>query len=173
MDAYNFDIDTNKESSIIGRIVLTACLTVGYSEVFSYLWHRFASHNSILSAKGISDTHRHHHIQYDRDKNHKAFEDFIWVGMGLSILICLWAVIKQIIDVPDEIVYTSVVVSILFSLWKCFIHAAYHSDKHFMNRFEFFREWKRLHILHHNNPKSNFAISGFTTDKLFGTFVNN
>lgn len=164
----------NIDICLIIVIILTTWLV---SEVFSYFWHRFVSHlsidNRILGKylfRGVKDSHKDHHFKFNMDESHKALEDFLWVVTGLCCLGVFWYSISLLGIVHDAYLVASMTTSVVFGLWKCFIHAAYHTDNHILNKFSFFREWKREHYVHHEDPKSNFSLSWFIPDKIFGTY---
>ncbi len=57
-------------------------------------------------------------------------------------------------------------------LWNWYIHTAYHIDNHWLNRYEWFRKDKHLHMLHHDNAKINYGVVSHFTDMLMGTYSN-
>jgi sterol desaturase/sphingolipid hydroxylase (fatty acid hydroxylase superfamily) len=50
------------------------------------------------------------------------------------------------------------------------IHDAFHLTGHPLNKWRAFREWNRLHFVHHQDMSRNYGIFGFGFDKVFGTF---
>lgn len=64
-------------------------------------------------------------------------------------------------------------VEMLFLGWlHNYLHDAFHISNHWLNRFNLFKHWVRLHYQHHVNMQTNFGIFSFILDKLFGTFSN-
>ena len=54
--------------------------------------------------------------------------------------------------------------------WHVFLHRQYHVRGVWLERFEWFREKRRLHFVHHKRPRRNYAIVEYGWDRLFGTF---
>lgn len=160
-------------------LIMTIMITILFGEVISYLHHRFVSHD--LRTGSVHQTHKAHHVMWKNDKEHKAYEDFAWVALVLifaGLFLSLRKNVKGLVPdyiygiIPDHILYTVFGTMIVFSVYKAYIHAAYHTPGHYLNRFELFREWKRLHELHHINPKCNYSISCYSTDIFFETFMD-
>lgn len=158
--------------NIAGLIIITWIT----AELSSYIWHRFASHIKDTGLSGkflfrlVRKTHSEHHTKYNSNPQHKAFEDFIWVILGLGFLGVSLFGLFVLINAPIKYYSAIMGTSIIFSLWKCYIHAAYHTENHFLNKYSFFKDWKRDHLLHHNDPNSNYSLSCFIPDKIFGTY---
>jgi len=61
--------------------------------------------------------------------------------------------------------------SLAFTIWwHVFLHRQYRVRGVWLERFEWFIEKRRLHFLHHERPKRNYAIVEYGWDRLFGTF---
>lgn len=50
------------------------------------------------------------------------------------------------------------------------IHDAFHLTNHWLNQYLWFRKLKKLHLIHHVDPKFNHGIIWFGADKIFGTY---
>lgn len=146
--------------------------TIIMGEFISYMYHRFVSHKDLLINFISRKTHRLHHILWFKDREDKAFEDFYMVVFFLlligSSLVVVNHITKSRFTMKLWLVYITMC---LFSIYKSWIHAAYHTPDHFLNRYKFFQEWKKQHEIHHLNPKVNFSLSWFFFDKLFNTFL--
>ena len=149
------------------KVVVIVAMTWMFGEFGSYFHHRWGSHNHKLR---VNRTHSLHHMTWNYNKEHKAYEDFIWVAAALAIIGVSMCILNYFINCP-LVLGTSFSTMCIFSLYKAYIHAAYHTPKNMLNEYKFFREWKRLHDVHHRRPTKNYSISWFYPDKLFGTFV--
>jgi sterol desaturase/sphingolipid hydroxylase (fatty acid hydroxylase superfamily) len=147
---------------ITGTIVTSAIA----SEVSTYAWHRWGCHTKELIIPYVA--HEMHHMMRDWNAN----ADFIIASIITIAVSFVTICIAKYIGWKNAMT-CAVTVCIVFSFYaivKNRLHAAYHVPHHTLNNFEWFREWKRLHQIHHERPTKNFAISCFSIDKLFGTF---
>lgn len=152
-------------SSLIGVTAIASALA---AEVSTYAWHRWGCHTKTIGIIHVS--HDRHHTMHDRS----AIIDFIIA----SIITIMLTLVIQIITrkIPWKYITmcttTACFVFSLYVVYKQYIHSAYHTSDHSLNKFAWFRRWKRLHQIHHEHPDKNFAISCFTIDKMFGTFAD-
>jgi hypothetical protein len=51
-----------------------------------------------------------------------------------------------------------------------YLHIHYHLTDFFLERFDWFQQKRRLHLVHHTNMGKNYAVIEFGWDKVFGTF---
>lgn len=149
-------------------ISTTIVLTILAGEVVSYLHHRFTSHKDWPGLGPVRATHRAHHQIWFKDKEDRAYEDFIWVALVLGLMWSSFFLVRGFI--ASNLLALVLVTSTLFSLYKAWIHGAYHTPGHFLLRYSWFRRWKRLHEIHHVNPKKNFSLSWFKVDQWLGTY---
>lgn len=143
-------------------------LLVVIAEVFSYLWHRWAAHTDIIP--GLHDTHRIHHqagVDY-----HTAGGDFIWIiGLVLILTLGLSLGVYWGFFTTTFVVVTIIIVLLVF-LTNYYIHASYHKPGHWLNNYQWFRDHKVYHLLHHQHPDKNFGIVTFYPDQFGGTFTS-
>ena len=138
-------------------------------EAFSYFWHRIITHHDII--KPIRNSHRIHH-QIELEYHHKAHEDFAWILMGLSVFGIL--IIKTMVLYPEITVPGYILLATVSSIvtWNWYIHSAYHTPEHWLNKFEWFRKDKHRHFIHHYQPELNYGIATHFSDKLLETWVD-
>ena len=137
------------------------------SESAAYFWHRFA-HINIYNP--VRETHKIHHMA---ELDHEAHEDFIWIivllilyGISLYILYSKSYINKNI----SLILYIPVLVVFV---WNWYIHSAYHQKNHWLEKYTWFQNDRRLHFQHHINPKTNFSIASHYMDEILDTFDYN
>lgn len=56
--------------------------------------------------------------------------------------------------------------------WHLFLHRKYHIRGAWLERFAWFQRKRRLHLLHHQRPRRNYAIVEFGWDRVLGTFYD-
>lgn len=150
---------------------LTVCyvlfLVVGI-EIFTYIYHRFGTHEDYIPA--IRSTHRIHH---EADDTHKAEGDFFWLLFMLAYfnLFLYLCVITKIISFGFGLL--TGVLSFSLLLFSYYIHRSYHDEDCWLNNYEWFVEQKRLHFLHHKYPNKNYGITTHFVDSIMGTHVKN
>jgi hypothetical protein len=138
--------------------------------------------SKLPTMRRVSKSHNVHHSLYTiRDSGPYSFESeeyrsagrddsaFVFVpAITLAIgLMCLafWFVFQAWWIYP---IILAVGTSIGWLNGK--LHECFHIKDHWLNKYKLFREWKRLHWLHHKYPKMNHGIIWFIPDKVFGTF---
>lgn len=146
-------------------IILTIIITFFLGEVLGYFWHRIGTHKDIIPP--VRQTHKIHH-QHDLT-GHEANEDFFWSFILTSALGGL-LVLSVLVGLPLAIALTIFITLSLMLVFNWYIHAAYHNPDHYLNKFEWFQQNKKLHYEHHYDPKVNFAITFRFPDLLFGTY---
>lgn len=149
--------------------LLIVVITIIFGEVTSYWHHRLFGHKINQLPR---ETHRHHHVLWQKQgrvlSTHRAYEDFVWVFGALILLGLSLSWFK-----PGTHVYFTLMLFFVFSLYKAWVHAAYHTPDHFLNKYQFFQRWKMLHHLHHLDSSCNYSLSWFKVDQWFGTFREN
>lgn len=145
--------------------LLTIIITIFIGEILGYFWHRIGTHKDIIPP--VRKTHRIHH-QHDI-VGHEANEDFFWTFL-LTIIFGGFLVLSVLLGLPLVIALTMFITLNLMFIWNWYVHAAYHIPDHFLNKFEWFKRDKKIHLEHHYDPKVNFAIASHFPDKLFGTY---
>jgi len=134
------------------------------SEIGGYFWHEVFAHNHIIPF--VKETHDIHHSIIDDTAEGDFFYICIFLILYLIVLTYLYykAYITLILLL---ILYTAVFFPFL---WSYYVHSAYHIENHWLNKYEWFRNDKRIHMQHHINPEKNFGIATHFTDELMGTF---
>ena len=133
------------------------------SEIGGYFWHRFAHNENSLIVK---TTHDIHHTIIDDQADGDFF--YVCILLGLYLLVLIYFYYKAYITLTLLVIlYTAVFFPFV---WSYYIHAAYHIEDHWLNKYEWFRNDKRIHMQHHLNPEVNYGIATHFTDELLGTF---
>lgn len=111
-----------------------------------------------------------HHGQYNR--NNLRTESYVdletnAVGYyGIPIVIIGLAVYLLF----GPLVMAAHVVGVVFTFrWNLYLHEHYHLTETYLERFAWFREKRRLHYIHHQDARYNFAVVEFWVDNLMGT----
>jgi sterol desaturase/sphingolipid hydroxylase (fatty acid hydroxylase superfamily) len=156
---------TNEYFNIVLWFTYIISVIIG-AEVFAYLWHRYGAHDNYIP--GIKNTHDIHHIM---DHTHEANEDFIWILL-LMILFELGLGIGVMIGIVNGVlaIITIVIASIVF-WWNWWIHRAYHQSDHWLNMYDWFKNEKNRHYIHHSQPNKNYGIASHFTDRVMGTWT--
>ena len=55
-------------------------------------------------------------------------------------------------------------------IWNWYVHKSYHTENHWLNKYEWFQNDKRIHFQHHENPETNYGIATHFTDVVLNTF---
>ena len=134
------------------------------SEIGGYLWHRYGAHTNILPF--VKNTHEIHHTIIDDE----AHDDFFYICILLSIYL-VFLIYLYYLTYISLILLTVLYLAVFFPfIWSWFIHSAYHIENHWLNEYEWFRNDKRIHFKHHDDPTKNYGIATHFTDELLGTF---
>ena len=138
--------------------------TVIGSLAFSWAWHRYATHTDLLPPVG--DTHDLHH---KGDLHHQAHGDFVWVSSVLMVLgLIIWIAYSSGY-ISKCVAWTVIVSAIGLFTWEWYVHVAYHTPGHWLERFETFQRMRDSHFIHHEFPDKNFGISTHLCDAVMGT----
>lgn len=138
------------------------------SEFAAYLWHRYGAH----SIPGPHQTHQTHHTA---DLTHEAHHDFYWVIMillliGLGLFSLWYGDYLAMLGIPAFLVFIIYALLFLVYTWNWYIHSAYHIPHHWLNKYQWFRTDKRIHLHHHVNPEVNYGIASHFSDIILGTY---
>ena len=137
------------------------------SEIAAFFWHRYGTHQEIVPHfLGVQESHHRHHTIIDD----QAHGDFLYILLFLIILaIIILYLIKQnrISYLLGSLIYFPI---LLISIWNWYIHAAYHIENHWLNRYAWFQNDKRIHFQHHRDPSTNYGIATHFTDVISDTF---
>jgi sterol desaturase/sphingolipid hydroxylase (fatty acid hydroxylase superfamily) len=135
------------------------------TEIFAYLWHRYAAHDDYIP--GIHETHQIHHTA---NNEHEADEDFVWILLMMVFIELIMGIAVIIGIIPGAIALVTVIIALTVFWWNWWIHRAYHQSDHWLNSFEWFQIEKQRHYVHHDNPKLNYGIASHFTDKIMNTW---
>lgn len=139
--------------------------TVVFSAAFSWTWHRVAAHTDIL--RPVGDTHHQHHTA---GIDHQAHEDFIWVLVVMIALGALLACGWNLGLCSGNLAVTVMLTAVSVFVWEWYIHSAYHTSGHWLERFEWFQKDRLDHFVHHIFPDKNYGISTHIFDVAMGTY---
>lgn len=140
-------------------------------ELVGYFWHREAEHMGRLG-DGIRYRHWvHHEREYPTDNLRPKGRDTYRVAGSWSWFL-LAGIIGSLVFIALPIRFAApLTVGGMLYAWFVvnYFHRAFHIDKHWLNRFGWFRRLVRLHDIHHWEP-GNYGIVFFAMDRLFGTY---
>jgi sterol desaturase/sphingolipid hydroxylase (fatty acid hydroxylase superfamily) len=141
-----------------------------YSTSFvQMLFHRIFGHTRRIAK--IHDVHvGGHHAQYVpqllSDRWIRTERHITWyyaIPFTPMVLTAFW-----LLPLSLFVVHT---LSLAFSVWwHVYLHRQYHVRGVWFERFAWFREKRRLHFVHHQHPRRNYAIVEYGWDRLLGTF---
>ena len=134
------------------------------SEMGAYAWHRWGSHTNVIPM--AKRTHDIHHAIVDD----KAEGDFMYVILLLFLYFNILLVLYLYTYITALMFFSLYFPVILIFFWNFYVHTAYHIENHWLNRYEWFRNDKRIHMHHHTDPTKNFGIATHYTDLLLDTF---
>ncbi len=137
------------------------------SEIGSFCWHKYGTHENFIPRElGVQNTHQIHHTVIDD----QAHADFFYILFMLIILgFFLWILFSYNFISYQIGLSIYCPVTCVF-VWNWYIHSAYHIDNHWLNKYEWFRNDKRIHFQHHANPNVNFGIATHFSDIIMDTF---
>jgi len=137
------------------------------SELGAYFWHRYGTHEDYIpNLLGVQETHKKHHTIIED----LAHGDFFYVAIFL-LFFALFLIYLYYIKVISFLLILSIYIPIFIaSLYSYFIHSAYHIDDHWLLKYEWFRNDKRIHFHHHKDQTTNYGIATHFCDVIFDTF---
>ena len=115
----------------------------------------------------ISDTHKIHHEGPLTDEAHL---DFLWILMFFAIVVLFFSIICYYNYLPIIPVFIGIATMFSIFLLNWYIHTTYHQENHWLSQFEWFKEAKRKHLIHHYRPRKNYGILTQIGDVLFGSY---
>ena len=143
-------------------------------EFIAYFWHRIISHSDF-----IYNLHLIHGIHHQDSKDldpldsldsDDLYDDFIQIKACLIIFeVCLGLFIS-IFPMFQRIGLITAIVAFVMFTWEWWIHTAYHDETHWLNTFEWFKQAKNLHFIHHEDTNRNFGIITHIYDIVFQTY---
>lgn len=156
------------------REILTAAsafvLTYYATAVIQTVFHRLFGHTKRFMPVYTSHTHGHHGAYRG-----KALLQERWIPSGRHVLwyfaIPLGMLALAIFAATTPVVFIAHLSAMAFSvLWHIGLHRHYHLKGSFLGRYVWFRRKRALHFVHHLHVRSNYAISEYWLDRLFGTY---
>ena len=151
------------------EFLVLCLLSIAVAEISGYLVHRLM-HIFDIGA------HAEHHRLYPPDDYQDAeyriptsgsskMQDLSYTAPGVVWLLAVWFVAGLLA------VLVSAAVILLWARLTQYVHNAFHIRDHWLERYEWFRRWSDLHLVHHEEPK-NFGIITLFLDKVFRTHRN-
>ena len=112
-----------------------------------------------------------HHGQYPahrlQGKSYKDLEGHALNYYGIPALVSATAIYLAF----GPLIAVAHLVGILLTFRvNIVLHRHYHLEQTPLERFAWFREKRRLHFLHHQDARVNFAVVEFWIDRLLGTY---
>jgi sterol desaturase/sphingolipid hydroxylase (fatty acid hydroxylase superfamily) len=149
-------------------LLITALGTYYLASLIQAVFHRLFGHAPRIAK--LYDVHvRGHHAQYARvmlsDRWIPAEEHIT----GYYAIPFIPVVCAAFCLLPG--IYFAVhIASLMFAIWWHFyLHKQYHVRGVWWENFRWFLHKRRLHFLHHQKPRKNFAIVEYSWDLLLGT----
>lgn len=146
-------------------ILVIVIIIIIVAELSAYLWHRYMSHHDVITS--VRRTHLEHHMA---NWLHEAHSDFGWIVIGLIIFIILLVMVYYLGLAPAWILLILASVSVVIAVWNWYIHVAYHQPGHWLERFDWFRYDRQMHLIHHVTPRKNYGIASHFSDWLLNTY---
>ncbi len=149
--------------------LLIGVVTYYGSSLVQTLFHRIFGHARRIPK--LHDVHvSGHHAQYAQqllsDRWIPTEQHITWyyaIPFTPMVLTAFWLL-------PSDLFVVHMLSLALTGWWHVFLHRQYHVRGVWLERFEWFREKRRLHFVHHKRPRRNYAIVEYGWDRLFGTF---
>ena len=148
---------------MIVKIMITITVMLFLVELTGYLWHRFVNHLGYLGDTIRITHHCHHEIVYphdDMDSNEYKTSHDTWpwlvplVLFGYVPLIILYKMNK----LSRCLVIISLLQISLHIIIIGYIHNSYHINDHWLNKYDWYTNNKKLHHIHHLDNK-NYGIT--------------
>ena len=160
------------DASFSLRVLFSLIIGVGTyygTSLIQTIFHRIFGHTRRIGK--LYDVHvRGHHAQYRpqllSDRWIPTEQHITWyyaIPFTPMVLMAFWLL--------PSILFIVHALSLAFTVWwHVFLHRQYHVRGVWLERFEWFREKRRLHFVHHKRSRRNYAIVEYGWDRLFGTF---
>jgi sterol desaturase/sphingolipid hydroxylase (fatty acid hydroxylase superfamily) len=147
-------------------------------EITGYFWHRYFSHIGYLGNTIRKAHYMHHEIHYPYTNmesiKYKVLgliegDAWPWVILMSLLIGTIFTIFKLgYISLTNSILMSGLVVLDVY--FNSYIHVSYHEKDHWLNKYQWYRQNKHYHKLHHYY-NCNYGISNFSTDYLFGSLV--
>ena len=139
-------------------------------EVIGYLWHRAAEHNGMLG-EAIRYRHWWHHMKdYPvEDLRPTGVAEYKSAGSWSWYVLAVGTLLLAFFALPLHDFVPLALGGIIYAWYGSnYFHSAFHIERHWLNRFQWFRRLVKRHDIHHWAP-CNYGILFFWMDWLFGT----
>ena len=165
--------------------IIVAFFSILCTELIGHIVHRFL-HAGLIG--WLSDLHMEHHNLYPPGGT-QATDQYLYANrntwiekIGLEWIIPITtitiplAALLLLFGLPWQYAVAGTMISFGWT-WVTFsyMHGAFHLKKFWMtNNYIFsgwFKETRKLHLIHHNNMTVNFGITFFWFDKIYETFT--
>jgi hypothetical protein len=148
-----------------------------YMSVFvEWSLHKLAHwRTNIPGLRGLHTAHlAHHKIHYPVNK---LLQPGPYNGGGGSLAFAPFltgVLIALYFALPTYVFAITLCESLLMIKVSNHLHVQFHIDGSYLERFDWFQHRRRLHFLHHKNPKKNMSLGGldYACDYLFGTYID-
>ena len=121
-----------------------------------YKWHHYHHTIEFPVSKLINNNHTNNSIIYN-----------YYLYIAIIILLLSIIIIKDTKIIL--LVYTE---SSIYMYVANLLHESYHKNNTFLEKYKWFRDKKKLHLLHHRQTTHNFNLFDNTSDKIYNTFKN-
>lgn len=149
------------------------------AEIISYALHAWIFHKDILH-----ESHKIHHDyvpekkKFENEEDNYGVSDFIYVLIFIIFVYSLFLFVLSFVSFPLVTMLVGVVFICAFLSFTLiyYVHTLYHTKNAWplnvplLNKL--FEKTRKLHYLHHENPKVNYGIVMPLMDKLFGTYMD-
>lgn len=156
-------------------LILTFMVTAIAVTFLGYWVHRWFHHHTSYR---FYDAHMHHHIEHYPPLD---FWSEKYRGAGLNstvipfilafsplVLVAAWLTFSGILSMPVGIVLLAT--TALTGLAHDYIHDQFHLTGSWLVKFDWFKQLRTRHHIHHLDMHANYGILVFWWDRLFGTF---
>jgi len=158
--------------SFLSRVLLYLCvgvITYYGASLIQTLFHRFFGHSrriGKLYEVYVGGHHAQYAPQLPSDRWIRSERHITWyyaIPFTPMVLMVFWLLPGSLFVVH--------MLSLAFTIWwHVFVHRQYHVRGVWPERFERFRNKRRLHFVHHMRPRRNYAIVEYVWDRSFATF---
>jgi len=148
---------------------LSFTLTYYTASIIQAVSHRLFGHTKRIAAVFESHALGHHRVYKANslllDHWIPAERHVMWYFALLFAPLVLGVYFLAPIDV-----FVAHALGLAFAVWwHVFLHQQYHLRGSYLERFRWFQEKRRLHVVHHHRVWRNYAIVEFWLDRLMGT----
>ena len=166
------------DSNPILRILVIIVIAIFINELGGYLWHRFAAHWG-WAGDTIRRTHyEHHEIWYPHnDMESKKYRiDGLFEGDSWPWLVpaFMLMVFYYYLGYSGSILMSTSWILIVWMVIHIYaisyIHDSYHITDHWLTKYQWYRDNKVLHNIHHYY-NCNYGISNYIFDYLLGSLI--